>query len=69
MEKNRVATFFKESEGKFTKKRQASKYLNEMGSVWKTEQNIPLTSAKRGTADVTPTPKSLTKKVKKGKKK
>lgn len=42
----RVVKFFKEST-RFMSKRQASKYLNQMGHVWKAEHSIPLTDPKR----------------------
>ncbi len=42
-----VVKFFKENEGKFGTKRQASKYLNHYGKVWKEEHGIPLTDPKR----------------------
>jgi hypothetical protein len=44
---NRVVNFFKENESKFTTKRQASKYLNHYGKVWKEEHDISLTDKKR----------------------
>ena len=46
-EPNFVVKFFKENLAKFKTRRQASKYLNHYGSVWKTEHNIPLTDPKR----------------------
>lgn len=45
---NSVTKFFKENQGKFETKRQASKYLNHCGKVWKTEHNIELSAPKRG---------------------
>lgn len=44
---NSVAKFYAENKGKFETKRQASKYLNHYGRVWKLEHNIPLTGPKR----------------------
>ena len=44
---NRVVNFFKQNESKFGTKRQASKYLNHYGKVWKEEHGIPLTDKKR----------------------
>jgi hypothetical protein len=46
-EPNFVVKFFKENRDKFKTRRQASKYLNHYGSVWKAEHNIPLTDPKR----------------------
>lgn len=46
-EKNYVARFFGENREKFKTRRQASKYLNHYGKVWKEEHNIPLTDPKR----------------------
>lgn len=46
-ENNYVRKFFNENRDKFETKRQASKYLNHYGEVWKREQNIPLTDPKR----------------------
>lgn len=45
---NNVTKFFKENQEKFKTKRQASKYLNHYGSVWKAEHNIELSAPKRG---------------------
>lgn len=42
-----VAKFYNENQEKFGTKRQASKYLNKHGKVWKAEQGIPLTDPKR----------------------
>jgi hypothetical protein len=39
---------FKENPQKFKTKRQASKYLNHYGSVYKTEKGIDLSAPKRG---------------------
>jgi hypothetical protein len=66
--KNRVNEFFKSSDGKFATKRQASKYLNQYGSVYKTEQNIPISFSKRTFVEIPPKGKSLRKKVKKSNK-
>lgn len=64
--KNKVNDFFKSSEeGKFATKRQASKYLNQHGSVYKAEQNVPLSFSKRTFVEIPATGKSLRKKVKK----
>lgn len=46
-ESNFVTKFFLENKTKFETKRQASKYLNHYGKVWKEEHNIPLTDPKR----------------------
>lgn len=46
-ENNYVRKFFNENRDKFETKRQASKYLNHYGKVWKEEHNIPLTDPKR----------------------
>lgn len=43
----RVVNFYNENKDKFQTKRQASKYLNQHGHVWKAEQNIPLLDPKR----------------------
>lgn len=67
MEKNRVITFYNENKDKFTTRRQASKYLNEYGSVYKTEKNIPLSYSQRTLVEVSGSPKS-SKKVRKIKK-
>jgi hypothetical protein len=48
---NSVEKFYKSSDGKFETKRQASKYLNHYGSVWKKEHNIVLSAPKRGGKD------------------
>ncbi len=47
-EKDKVVKFFKENSTRFKTKRQASKYLNHYGRVWKETHNIPLTDPKRG---------------------
>ena len=47
-EKDRAKKFYEENSTKFTTKRQASKYLNHYGKVWKEEHNIPLNAPKRG---------------------
>lgn len=44
---NKVTKFYNENKDKFETKRQASKYLNHYGKVWKLEQNIPLSDPKR----------------------
>lgn len=67
--KDRVKEFFKSSEGKFATKRQASKYLNQYGSVYKAEQNIPMSFSQRMFVEIPATPKSPNKKVKKSGKK
>lgn len=46
-EPNRTVKFYKENQEKFKTRRQASKYLNHYGQVWKTEHNIPLTDPRR----------------------
>jgi len=43
----RVSKFYRENTERFGTKRQASKYLNQMGYIWKQEQGIPLTDPKR----------------------
>lgn len=45
---NSVEKFYRSSEGKFETKRQASKYLNHYGSVWKKDHGIELSAPKRG---------------------
>lgn len=47
MIKDRALKLFKENEAKFGTKRQASKYLNHYGKVWKEEHNISLDEPKR----------------------
>ena len=42
-----VKKFFEENQSKFGTRRQASKYLNHYGKVWKEEHGIPLTDPKR----------------------
>lgn len=42
------AELFKENPEKFKTKRQASKYLNHYGSVYKKEKGIDLSAPKRG---------------------
>lgn len=44
----RVRKLFEEQKEKFGTKRQASKYLNRYGRVWKQEHNISLSAPKRG---------------------
>ena len=44
---NSVEKFYRSSEGKFETKRQASKYLNHYGKVWKKEHGIELSAPKR----------------------
>lgn len=46
-DENRVNKFYAGMEAKFGTKRQASKYLNHYGKVWKQEQNIDLAEPKR----------------------
>jgi hypothetical protein len=43
-----VKEFFLNNKDKFKTKRQASKYLNHYGSVWKLEHSIPLTAPRKG---------------------
>lgn len=45
---NSVNKFYKENQDKFKTKRQASKYLNHYGEVWKEEHGIELSAPKRG---------------------
>jgi len=45
--KDSAAKLYRENPKKFETKRQASKYLNHYGKVWKLEQGIPLTDPKR----------------------
>lgn len=52
VERSKVTKFFQESKKEdgtsvFETKRQASKYLNHYGKVWKLEHNIPLSAPKR----------------------
>lgn len=56
--KNVVGNFFKESGDKFKTKRQASKYLNQYGTVYKTDKNVPLEYSKRTMLETTKTIKS-----------
>ena len=63
--KGAVKSFFDENKEKFGTKRQASKYLNEYGKVYKAERGIDLGAETRGNIVPTQTPKSATKKVKK----
>ena len=44
---NNVTKFFKENQEKFKTKRQASKYLNHYGRLWKLEHDIELSAPKR----------------------
>jgi uncharacterized membrane protein YbaN (DUF454 family) len=46
---NRSATLFREQSERFGTRRQASKYLNHYGRVWKEEHAIPMTDPKRVT--------------------
>lgn len=43
-----VRKFFESNKEKFGTKRQASKYLNKYGKVWKEEHGIPIEAPKRG---------------------
>lgn len=43
----RTKKFYEENKNKFGTSRQASKYLNHYGRVWKSEHNIPLSDPKR----------------------
>lgn len=45
---NSVSKFYSSSDGKFKTKRQASKYLNHYGSIWKKDHGIELSAPKRG---------------------
>ena len=47
-EKNCALNLFTENKEKFKTQRQASKYLNKYGKVWKEEHNIDLSEPKRG---------------------
>lgn len=47
-ENNFVKNYFSENQSKFQTKRQASKYLNHYGRVWKEEHGIAITDPKRG---------------------
>ena len=44
---NRVVILFNSDRKKFETKRQASKYLNKYGRVYKAEKNIDITAPKR----------------------
>lgn len=44
---NSVTKFYKENPNKFETKRQASKYLNHYGKVWKKDHGIVLSAPKR----------------------
>lgn len=46
----RATKFFKENKDKFKTKRQASKYLNGYGMLYKMERNIELSAPKRRVA-------------------
>lgn len=48
--KERALNLFKENKDKFKTKRQASKYLNGYGIVYKAERGIELSAPKRGAA-------------------
>jgi hypothetical protein len=65
----KVREFFKENESKFGTKRQASKFLNKHGKVWKELQGIDLSAPKKGGEGVPPTPKSKKNRNKNKKKK
>jgi hypothetical protein len=43
----RTKKFYEENRPRFSTRRQASKYLNHHGQVWKGEHNIPLSDPKR----------------------
>ena len=58
-ETRKVEEFFKSNPDKFTTRRQASKYLNGYGKVWKGEKNIDLFAGKRDGRITPPTQKSL----------
>jgi hypothetical protein len=45
--KNRALNLYNENRDKFKTKRQASKYLNHYGTVYKLEHNIELSAPKR----------------------
>ena len=68
MEKGAVIKFYTDNKDKFKSKRQASKYLNGFGLVWKTEHGTDLQEARRGGVTVTPRTKS-DKNLRRGKKK
>ena len=57
-DQNVVSKFFQENQAKFTKKRQASKYLQGFGSIWKKEHNIPMEYSTRTMLEQTPMQKS-----------
>jgi hypothetical protein len=67
-EKGFVKKFFDENKDKFTKRRQASKYLMHFGSVYKTEQNIPMEYSTRTMVEIVPCPVRSTKNIKNKKK-
>lgn len=62
-EKGAVTKFYNENKEKFGTKRQASKYLNQYGKLYKEETGIPLEASKRGKEVPEKTPKSVNKKV------
>ena len=47
-DKNSSLNLFNSNKDKFKTKRQASKYLNHYGKIWKIEHNIDLLEPKRG---------------------
>jgi len=65
--KGKVTKFWESNKDRFQKKRQASKYLNHYGSVYKAEKgwDTPLHS-KRGGVIIPQTPPSPNKNVSKG---
>lgn len=63
--KDAVINFYNSSKDKFQTKRQASKYLNGYGTVYKTEHNIPMEYSTRLFQESVPTPKSMKIKKKK----
>ena len=54
----RVTKFYNENKDRFLTKRQASKYLNHYGRVWKCEHKIPLSDPKRKANTIWIDPKS-----------
>jgi hypothetical protein len=65
---NKVNDFYNSNKEKFKTKRQASKYLNGFGSIYKEEQKVPLSYSKRTFVENVMSKISINKKINKGKK-
>lgn len=68
-EKNAVRNFYNDNKEKFGTIRQASKFLNQYGKVYKEETKIDLAATTRGNVIPEQTPRSLKNKDKKKNKK